>query len=351
VSITVQNVYYLLCYAWDRLEARGLSDVTAVPGDRVENLLGLVLRDAVARLVRAGLDRGYETIDEEGRRVRGKILVSQTAQRMLLPRGRVACQVDELTHDVPHNRVIKAAMIALMDLPDLDRGIRSDLRALRVRMHDVSDVELTPAAFRAVHLHRNIAPYAFAVDVCRLVAVSLLPEEGTGRRRFHPFTADEREMGHLFQAFVRNFLRREQPTFGVSAPRVPWNAQEAGPESAWLPVMQTDIMLSNSSSRVVIEAKYYATPYQSHFGSRKLISGHLYQLMTYVSQLGATSGPRPIGVLLYAGPHEGGHLRYTMGEYTLLVRNVDLSCPWLEVHRQLVALAAELERLSVPASA
>jgi hypothetical protein len=38
--------------------------------------------------------------------------------------------------------------------------------------------------------------------------------------------------------------------------------------------------------------------------SKKLISGHLYQLFTYVSNLSATSGPELLGVLLYAGAHD-----------------------------------------------
>ena len=59
MSVTVQNIYYLLCYAWDRLEARNLVDVTSIPGNRIENLLGKVLHDGVAHLIRSGFDRGY----------------------------------------------------------------------------------------------------------------------------------------------------------------------------------------------------------------------------------------------------------------------------------------------------
>jgi len=219
MAISIQNVYYMLCYAWDHLKARALVDVGAVPGERVEDLLGKVLQHGVAHLIRRGLDQDYITSEEEERRLRGKLLFSETARRMLLPRGRVACATDEQSHDVPHNRVLKAAMRELMSMPSLDRAIRSALHDHCQRLHDVTDVELSPLAFRHVQLHRNLAHYSFLVNVARLVADGLIPDEQHGGRRFHPFTANAQAMGRLFESFVRNFLRREQTYFKVSAPK------------------------------------------------------------------------------------------------------------------------------------
>lgn len=333
----------MLCYAWDRLEARELVDVGGVSGNRIENLLGSVLSHAVADLIRRGLDRGYVPFEEEGRRLRGKLLLSEVVKRTLLPRGRVACNVDELSHDVPHNRLIKAAMAVLVGLPELDQELRVTLRSLGHRMDTVTDTDLSPAAFRHVQLNRNVARYAFVVNVCSLIARSLLPDEKTGGKRFHPFTAREQEMGLLFQAFVRNFLHREQEVFQVSGRSVPWDIDPAdGSDSSWLPQMLVDVMLTNSDRRVVIETKYYSTPYQTRYGKSTLISGHLYQILAYVSQLHATPGPAPVGVLLYAGAGEQRRLDYRIGGRQLLVRSIDLSRDWRDIHRDLIALAYEL---------
>ncbi len=343
MAVPVRNIYYLLCYAWDRLEARDLIDVGAVSGNRIENLLGSVLSHAVADLIRRGLDRGYVPFEEEGRRLRGKLLLSEVVKRSLLPRGRVVCHIDELSHDVPHNRLIKAAMAALVGLPRLDQELRVGLGSLGRRMDTVTDVELTSAAFRNVQLHRNVGRYAFVVNVCSLIARSLLPDEKTGGKRFHPFTTSEQQMGLLFQAFVRNFLQREQDVFQVSGRSVPWDIDPAdGSDCSWLPQMLVDVMLTSSDRRVVVETKYYATPYRRHFGTRKLISGHLYQLLTYLSQLHATPGPAPVGVLLYAGAREQQRLDYRLGVHKLLVRSVDLNRDWRDIHRRLISLAHEL---------
>jgi hypothetical protein len=85
-------------------------------------------------------------------------------------------------------------------------------------------------------------------------------------------------MGILFEAFIRNFLHLEQ-------------------DAAWLPEMQTGVVMSSPWQRTVIETESYAIPHQSHHGRKKLISGHLYQLLTYLRNLDADGGPRPSGIL------------------------------------------------------
>jgi 5-methylcytosine-specific restriction enzyme subunit McrC len=255
--------------------------------------------------------------------------------------------IDEFNHDVPHNRVIKATLRALLTLPGLDEDLRGRLREHVRRLQDVSDVDLAPDAFRSIQLHRNIAGYGFLIEVCRLVSRSFLPDERSGARRFRPFTASEQEMGLVFERFVRNFLRREQDAFKVAGAKVPWCVETPHGESlSWLPEMRVDVMLTSATRRVALEVKYYATPYQSHHGSRTLISSHLYQLLTYLSHLGEIPGPTPIGVLLYARSGEEQCLDYRLGGHTLLVRSLDLNREWREIHASLVALARELEELS-----
>jgi 5-methylcytosine-specific restriction enzyme subunit McrC len=173
---------------------------------------------------------------------------------------------------------------------------------------------------------------------------SFIPDEKTGVRKFHPFTANEQEMGRLFQAFVRKFLRREQEMFDVGAPKVSWDVDPRdSSDRSWLPDMLTDVVLTNESRRVVIETKYYATPYQVRFDGRKLISGHLYQLLTYLSQLWAGGGVKPVGVLFYAGTGIGENLNYRLGGFTILVRSLDLNRDWRQIHGDLIGIAKSLE--------
>lgn len=342
MAIPVENVYYLLCYAWDRLDARGQVDVSAIPGNRVENLLAKVLCDGVSQLLRTGLDRGYFAVEQDSRVLRGKLLMSETVKRTLLPRGRVACAHDELTVDVPHNRVIKAAMGSLLRLPTVDQGLRSQLRAHCQRLAEVTDVELNRRTFRGVQLHSNVARYAFLINVCSLVERSFLPDPKGGERHFHPFTANAQEMGLLFEAFVRNFCRREVPDVEVSAPHISWDATaEREADLGWLPAMRTDVMLSTSSRRVIVETKYYATPYQQRFGTRKLLSAHLYQLLTYLTHSAASAGHPVEGLLLYASGGDRVSVDYSLGAFPVSVRTLTLAQPWQSLHDELRGVMME----------
>lgn len=346
MAVPLQNIYYLLCYAWNRLDARTLTDVSAVQGNRVENLLAKVLCEGVAHLIHLGVHREYATVTEDARTLRGKLLLTDTVRRSLLPSGRVVCEYDELTHDVPHNRVLKAAMRELLALPDVEAGFRRQLRRHCQLFGDVLDVPLTPQLFRQLQLQRNVARYTFLVNVCQLVALSLLPDPVTGERRFRPFTTDDACMGGIFQEFIFRFLAREQGTFQVSRPHVPWQASAPRADDlAWLPRMETDVVLQRPGQRVIIDTKYYATPYQERYDTRKLISEHLYQLLTYVSQSRTPERPAPVGVLLYARSGVDYALDYRLGDATIAVRTLDLDQPWQAIHRGLLALVADIERL------
>ena len=340
MPVPVRNIYYLLCYAWDRLPWLDRIDVGSVPGDRIENLLGKAMTEGVAHLLRQGLDRGYVDLDEEGRRFRGKLLLTETLSRVLLPSGRVACRTDTLTHDVPHNRVVKAAMRALIAIPGLDPKLRLALGEHCRRMNEVVDIDLSLRAFREVQLHRNAARYAFAVHVAYLVAQGLFPEEGSGGQRFRRFTESEQAMGRLFESFVRNFLRREQDEYQVGAPIVPWRLGSAtDPDRAWLPEMRTDVMLKRAARRLVIETKYYATPYQERYGRKIIVSGHLYQLLTYMSHLRSPDEPDPEGMLLYARVGQDYRMNYDLAGHCVMVRTLDLGQSWEGIRRDLLALA------------
>jgi 5-methylcytosine-specific restriction enzyme subunit McrC len=113
----------------------------------------------------------------------------------------------------------------------------------------VSDVELSSAAFRGIQLIQNLVRYAFLVEVARLVAGCLLPEQAGRGKVFRSFTSSDQQLGTLFEAFVRNFLVREQRQFSVARPKVPWAvAGAASSDPRWLPDM-SPARAERSSSR------------------------------------------------------------------------------------------------------
>src|SRR5688572_18297637 len=94
--IPIRNIYYLLCYAWDRLEEGGLVDISELDSTELADLFAMVLLNGTHHLVRRGLDQGYVAQQADLRGVRGRIDIGITARRLMAPHGRTYCHFDEL---------------------------------------------------------------------------------------------------------------------------------------------------------------------------------------------------------------------------------------------------------------
>src|ERR1035437_8706611 len=106
-QIPIQNLYYILCYAWKYLDEGQVRALDVEPATKLVNLFAKVLLKNVSENLRRGPHRAYVTHQEESRSLRGKLDIGSTIKRMLLPQGKVACEFSELTCDTDINRVIK----------------------------------------------------------------------------------------------------------------------------------------------------------------------------------------------------------------------------------------------------
>ncbi len=339
MKIPVRNLYYLLAYAWDRLQEAERISVGAEEVHDLTNLLARVLEGAANILIRRGIDRGYATSTAEVRGIRGQIDFSGSLRRMSFERGRAVCSFDLLSEDVQHNRILKAAVRKLVGSGELDPSIEAGLVRLLSRLSGVTDINLDPGAFRSVQLSRNSRLYGFVMDVCRLVCDGLLPTEDPGRRSFARFLGSDQEMGRLFESFVRNFLTREQAAFAVSSPDLGWRTIESDRESArLLPGMKLDVLLERSDRRIVLETKFYSRPLAGFYGVARLRSQHLYQLTTYMDNL--RDGPPAEGVLLYAWSGEGFDVSYQYRGRPLRALTLDLGQHWESISSDLKDISA-----------
>ncbi|MCY1015602.1 5-methylcytosine restriction system specificity protein McrC [Pyxidicoccus sp. MSG2] len=347
--VPLQNVYYLLCYAWEHLDDSTATDVGALACERVEDLLAHVLSSGVTGLLRRGLDRAYVECREELRSPRGKLDLASSMKRGLERTGRAACTFDELDSDVLHNRLLRASLVRLASAGVSPGRSRELLLAAR-RMRGVMDIEPTPALFQRVQLHRNNGHYRFLLHVCELAVRCLVPDAQGKGYRFNDFRANEQEMGALFEGFVRNFLKREQRHFRVEVETIRWKVEPVveGTESL-LPVMRTDLSLVAPGRKVIVDTKFYQSPLRvGRDGRKKLREAHLYQMLAYLKNLeGQSEREAHAAVLLYASTGEHFDLRYRLGAYELRARSLDLDRPWQSIRAELLQLAEGL-RLPLP---
>src|SRR4051794_1628898 len=94
-AIPIHNIYYLLCYAWNRFEEGRAVEVGATECPDLFNLFARVIINGTKRLLRRGLDRGYVPVAEDTTCLRGRVLFGETLNRMLHEQAKAHCGFDE----------------------------------------------------------------------------------------------------------------------------------------------------------------------------------------------------------------------------------------------------------------
>jgi len=351
MEIPITNVYYLLCYAWNKLEESETIRVDPTHSTKLVDLFARVLANGLDHLLKKGIDRGYVIHSEESRVLRGKLGIQTTVKRTLLRRGRVHCEYDDLSYDVLHNQIVRATIGRLIRTDDVEKENRIRLVDLWHRLAEVRHVDLTKQLFGKVQLHRNNYIYDFLLRVCELLFDNLLPTEKAGTWRFRSFLQDRDHMAALFESFVRNFYKREAASVcgtdlvKVGREDIHWKFDPIG-ESSFnlLPKMQTDVCITTKSKKTIVECKYTADPLgaERFEGVPKLISDHLYQLNSYLDNL----RDEPLNnqcraVLLYPLAKRALQQDYRRPKGQIVsVRTINLSQVWTGIHSHLLALIA-----------
>ncbi|MBX3351824.1 MAG: hypothetical protein KF684_02725 [Phycisphaeraceae bacterium] len=345
MTIPIRNIYYLLLYAWDALDASHLVRVGQTESPRVLDLLASIVEAGARHALKHGLDRGYVEHTERLAGIRGRLLLGESVRTMALVGGHAVCEIDELTHDILPNRILVTTLNTLRRVDGLDRKVRERIEETLRRMPPVTSVAISPRVFRSVRLHRNNRLYGLLMDACRLVHRCLLPtESGTGFR-FRDFTRSDREMHRLFERFLFNFYRREQCALSVHSRKMAWFGVECSDhDRAFLPLMRTDLTLESPTRRVILDAKFYRAPLvQSPHGKTTVHPGHLRQIYAYLrnSHLSKPDGVVPEGIMLYAGVGAPVDLRYRIHGYQVRFTSIDLGAEWQEIHKGLLACLDE----------
>ena len=141
--IPVQNVYYLLAYAWDHFRAGEELNVSDSECPNVHNLLAMLLSRGIKRLPSKGIDRDYREFVEATPRLRGRVDVLASHRRMTHLSGRMICEFDELTIDTLPNQILKATCRLLLRCSvQLSKDNKRSIRQCLEILAEISDIRL-----------------------------------------------------------------------------------------------------------------------------------------------------------------------------------------------------------------
>ncbi len=343
-KIPIKNIYYMLCYAWNTLQR----DDTALTGiekfDNIFNLLAKLMINGIKNVIKRGFHREYLDYSEELSLIRGKIDVGGSIRQQLLTRKRLICEHDEFTYNVPFNQILKTTISLLVKSPCLDSVLKKELIDIRCHFSNIEEIRITLHTFSFLKYNRNNMHYKMLMNICELIYSGLITNEEGNILKFADFIRNE-QMAILYEKFVLNFYKKYLPPsqYKTYSPKIEWGIDSefdhVGLE--YLPQMRTDIVIENNfdQTQTIIDTKYYASALESrnYSETKKLITGNLYQIYTYISNspyLGTVSG-----MLLYPTTEQELNLEYKINGKVIKVKTLNLSSDWDGISKRLLEIA------------
>lgn len=348
-QVPVQNIYYLLSYAWDKLDEAELTKAGIDDFEEVANLLGKVLANGCSNLFKRGLYRNYRQKEEEIPGIRGKLLIDKSLGSLSFQNKKAWCQYDELSRNVLPNRILKSTVLRLLQMSEVENGLHRELKEIYYRFSDVEEIRLQGHHFTQVQIHRNNAFYGFLIQICQLIFESSALDESGQRYQFRDFTRDHQKLARLFEAFVFNFYRREQDRYKVKSPSFPWLFKsEVKEHNDLMPSMYTDIVLKDDERIIIIDTKFYSKTMarREDIGSISFKSPNMYQIFAYMQHIPNPKNKKIEGMLLYPDVGDSIHATYTWKDQVLTFKTVNLDQEWQKIEDKLLDLMGLLKNVA-----
>ena len=337
--IRIQNIYYMLAYAFQVLNEQGYKDIATEDFENTAELCAAILARGINTQIKRGLGREYIPQTEELSSLRGKIDITESIKTQGFQRNKLVCSCDEFSVNSYMNQIIKSTVLLLLRA-DITKARKKELRKILVLFDDVDVIDLYSVNWN-MQYNRNNQTYRMLISICYLVVKGLLQTQSDGTTKLMDFL-DEQRMHRLYEKFILEYFRKEHPELTANASQISWQLDDD--MSAMLPVMQTDIMLSHGEKILIIDAKYYAHSTQIQYDKHALHSGNLYQIFTYVKNKEAELASEPhevSGMLLYAKTDEDVYPEneYRMSGNRIEVRTLDLDGDFISIKAQLDGIA------------
>lgn len=342
MQIPIQNIYYLLCYAWNKLEESEIVDVNEIDSTELIDLFAKVLSNSCSRLLKQGLDRYYIEHENVIMGIKGKFNFSATIKQNVLFLSKTACIYDEFDYDILHNQILKTTIRKLLRTKNLESSLKDELLKIYLKLPPISEIVIRKSMFNQIKLHRNNYHYDFILRICQIINENLFIHESKGNYKFKDFTREEKAMARLFEAFIRNFYKFETD-FSVSSDSITWQFDSDNIEDLeMLPTMLTDITLQKGNKKIIIDTKYYKEAFQTRYDKQTINSSNLYQLFSYLKNQ-ETDSELTInceGILLYPSIQNDFVHSFRYENHRIRIMSINLNQNWQNIRTDLLKILA-----------
>lgn len=342
--IKIQNIYYMLCYAFEVLKKESYEKLKDEKFENTADLFAAILALGVAEQVKKGIIKDYEIRNEETSFLRGKIDVSSSIKQQTMLRSKMVCVYDEFTENTYLNQILKTTMNLLIRNSDVETKQKQSLKILIPYFNRIDEIDPYKIQWSRLTYHRNNATYEMLLNICYLIINGLLMTEEKGTKKLAKYLDDQR-MSRLFEKFVLNYYRKHYPGLDPSSTIIKWHTDNGDTE--FLPQMKTDITLTSKNKILIIDTKYYSKTMQINrlYNTKTIHSHNMYQIFTYVKNVDKTNSGNVSALLLYAKTDESIDLNkdYIIGGNRISVKTLDLNTDFSDIEKQLNEIVEELK--------
>lgn len=337
-SILIENVFYMLAYAFRAVSMDVFKSVGSEAFDNAEDLLAALLKTGTEQVVRQGLHRTFEPTQEDLQTLRGHLIPTETIRNYVVRRQRLYCDFDTFTVDNLFNQILKTTISILIRADFVKAERKSGLRRLLPYFDTVTVVPPDQVCWSKLRFQRNNLSYQVLMNLCRLVIDGCImgDKDNSGNYKLKLF--EEAQLEWVYESFLREYYRCHHTELNVlGAKELSWDANPA--DQMRLPTMKTDVMLRFGNKLLIIDAKFYGKILQYKFGSASYHNSNLYQINTYVQSAKADSDYSNLsveGLLLYAQTNENVAAdSFVIGGNKISINTLDLNQKFPKISAQL----------------
>jgi len=339
--IKIQNVYYMLAYAFQVLQEDSYKKIAVEDFEQVEDLMAAILAKGIANQIKKGLGREYILRTDSLSSPHGKINISASLKSQTFLKRQLVCEFDEFSENAYVNQILKTTALILIRSDEVKQEQKKALKKVMFYFHDVDTLNPYEIRWTKINYTSNNSTYKMLINICHFVIESLLPTTQEGTRKMSQFK--DEHLHRLFERFVIEYYRKHYPNYRASATQIDWNTDDGVTDL--LPIMKTDITLENGEKTLIIDTKYYGRVLQTNslYNSRSIHSGNLYQIFAYVKNKDIKRSGDVSGVLLYAKTDEeiAPDNIYFMDGNKISVKTLDLDKDFKRIKCQLDKIVYE----------
>jgi len=273
-----------------------------------------VFLQKVTYLVKRGLRRSYDSVEENLTVLKGRLLFPQHLRLNVADASKVYVRHDEFTANRPENRLIHSAL----DIVWKQSADSHNKRLARELLFAFSDVERSDSRvaqekdFRAWKVERGAGHYRDLKGWCKAILNPYSPSPSADSSSDDKFESFLFPAEKLFEEYVANRLRHAlsaDPRFNVRTQvgrEKSLFARNTGPfghPSMLRPDIVIDFTDSGSTQRVILDAKWKVFEEKGQISSADLYQLYVYGKYWNASEV-AIIAPATSGLLTVDGPYE-----------------------------------------------